>query len=205
MPLSRKPSSRKTSRKCPPELVMAPSATPSPSAASHGTTDSEAIDLTAEVESIPINIAGPLIKLSCIWNNTHIDFCIVDGKNGWKCKWCGMVFKTRHSTRAMWHLLKIGGNGIATCKAIIPIDWLNQYMSLYQHNLGRLVSRKQVVANTFDHVVERQKDAVEALSKKRFTSLSYSTPVPLGSYQKKRRIRLGETPYNQPSIETAVD
>ena len=116
-----------------------------------------------------------------------------------------MVFKTRHSTRAMWHLLKIGGNGIATCKAVIPIDRLNQYMSLYQHNLGRLVSRKQVVANTIDHVVERQKDAVDALSKKRFTSVSYSTPVPLDTYQKKRRIRLGDTPYNQPSIETAVD
>ena len=102
-----------------------------------------------------------------------------------------MVFKTRHSTRATWHLLKIGGNGIATCNAIIPSDHLNQYMNLYQHNLGRLITRKQVAADTINHVVERQKDAAEALSKNVFCNLRYSTPLPLGTYQKKRRTRLG--------------
>ena len=191
--------------------------TPSPSVASHSSTDSDPIDLTAEDLSGTFTVASSGGSLSCIWDDDHIEFCMVEGKNGWKCKWCGKLFKTRHSTRAMWHLLKIAGNGIATCKSIIPDERLNQYLRLYKHNIGRMVSRKRALVATIDHVVERQTDAVTALAAKSgrrnfnpaphlpppLTSGS-PTPLPSVTYSKKRRVRLGAMPYNQPSIETSI-
>ena len=81
---------------------------------------------------------------------------------------------------------------------------------LYKHNLGRVYIRKRAVANNIDHVVERQQEAVLALSNKKgqrnisFTPSPLSTTLSLGIAQKKRRIRLGFHPSNQPSIESSV-
>jgi len=208
MPSSTKPSSRKS----PPELLIKACTTTSPSAATHCSTVSTLtapIDLTTENGSGPDSLSFSGGTLTCIWDDNYIEFCIVEGKKGWKCKWCGKLFKTRHSTRALWHLLKIAGNGIATCKSIIPDERLNQYLRLYTHNIGRMACRKRDLTTIIDSVVERQNDAVTALSTRKARrkvdpSTHSATPLPVGVYIKKRCVRLGANPYNQPSIETSI-
>ena len=81
------------SRKSPLELLIPAAATPSPSAASHGSTDSEPIDLTTEDLSGAATMEFTGGTLSCIWDNDRIEFFMVEGENGWKCKWCGKLFK----------------------------------------------------------------------------------------------------------------
>jgi len=77
--------------------------------------DEEAtIDLTSDRASVS--------KLNHIWDAYHIEDTIIDGVAGWMCKWCGKPFKKKHGTRVLWHLLKIKGQGIAVCLAIIPQD-----------------------------------------------------------------------------------
>ena len=68
--------------KSPPELLIPASATPSPSAASHGFTDSESIDLSTEDLSGAATLEFSGGTLSCIWDDNHIEFCMVEGKMG---------------------------------------------------------------------------------------------------------------------------
>ena len=98
-----------SARKSPPELLLATHSTPSPSAVRLGSSNPEVLDLTEDANgAATLGVSGT--RLTCIWNEDYIEFCIVQGNKGWKCKWCGKLVKTRHSTRALWHLLKIAGN-----------------------------------------------------------------------------------------------
>ena len=85
-------------RKSPQELLIQASATPLPSTVS---TDSEVFDLTAVDVGGVTTLIFTGVSLSCIWDDGHIQPCIVEGKKGWKCKWCGKFFNTRHSVRAL--------------------------------------------------------------------------------------------------------
>jgi len=90
-------------------------------------------------------------------------------------------------------LHKIAGNGIVTCKSLIPTERLNQYLRLYKHNIGRILSRKRAIVATIDRIMERQTDAVTALAAKKVRrnfcpSPHLPTPLPLGTYLKKRRV-----------------
>ena len=79
MPSSTKPSSRKS----PPELLIAACTTPSPSVASHGSTDSteaEPIDLATDNVSGAASLSFSGGTLTCILDDDHIEFCIVDKK-----------------------------------------------------------------------------------------------------------------------------
>ena len=62
-----------------------------------------------------------------IWNDKHVKL-LDDG--GWKCLWCKKIFKFWHATRALCHLLKLKGNHVAICKAIIPVANLEHYHSM---------------------------------------------------------------------------
>ena len=56
----------------------------------------------------------------------------VNGKEGWECQWCGLLFKpTRHATRALRHVLKLKGGDIAICKAVISARYQDRYQALY--------------------------------------------------------------------------
>ena len=54
-----------------------------------------------------------------IWNDKYVKL-LDDG--GWKCLWCKKIFQFRHATRALCHFLKLKGNHVAICKAIIPVS-----------------------------------------------------------------------------------
>ena len=62
-----------------------------------------------------------------IWNDKHVKV-LDDG--GWKCLWCKKIFKFSHATRALCHFLKLKGNHVAICKAIIPVANLEHYHSM---------------------------------------------------------------------------
>ena len=62
-----------------------------------------------------------------IWNDKYVKL-LDDG--GWKCLWCKKIFKFRHATRALCHFLKLKGNHVAICKAIIPVANLEHYHSM---------------------------------------------------------------------------
>ena len=172
--------------------------------------DEEAtIDLTSDRASVS--------KLNHIWDAYHIEDTIIDGVAGWMCKWCGKPFKRKHGTRVLWHLLKIKGQGIAVCLAIIPQDYITLYQELYNRNVGRAHARVQFKADNEAFVVDRQQDAVASMTAKCAAkasgcahSSSRRTSNSLGfelSASKKRRVRLGFQPDKvaQSSIETAVN
>ena len=64
-----------------------------------------------------------LPTISTVWECVYINYKVVNGKDGWECQWCGLVFKPRHATRALRHVLKLKGGYIAICKASINVSY----------------------------------------------------------------------------------
>ena len=62
-----------------------------------------------------------LPTISTVWECAYINYKVVNSKDGWECQWCGLVFKPRHATRALRHVLKLKGGDIAICKAGISV------------------------------------------------------------------------------------
>ena len=195
------------------ELVIA---SPSSSITTSSTaSEAPTIDLTADTQS----------PLKRIWDDSHIVKTLVDGKECWECKWCSKVFKPRHATRVLWHLMKIPGNGIVVCNAIIPELNLKRYVDLYTSNVGRASARVDRLLTREDFVVERQQAAVAELTAKRLPVVNCAGPLPgainvddshsplvanrlgFAPARKKQRIRIGFAPETrlQPSIEAAVN
>ena len=50
-----------------------------------------------------------LPALGSVFECDHINPKILDGKDGWECRWCGHFFSPWHSARASKHVLKIKG------------------------------------------------------------------------------------------------
>jgi len=60
-----------------------------------------AIDLCCdEVEE------AQLPAISTVWECAYINWNDVNGKDGWECQWCRLIFKPMHAPRAMRHVLK---------------------------------------------------------------------------------------------------
>jgi len=126
--------------------------------------DEEPIDLTSEVAGSDL---VPVSKLKHIWDAQHIESCTIDGVDGWKCLWCCKPFKRKRSTRVLWHLLKIGGQGIATCLALIPEEHLSMYCDLYNRNVGRAHARVKAKNDNNDYVGKRHHTTVSSMTAKR--------------------------------------
>ena len=97
----------------------------------------------------------PLKPLKSIWDDEKMNRSVVDGKDGWICGWCDKFFKPFHDTRAVWHLLKLKGMGIAVCKAVIPEANLKLYMALYDCTNRKGLAIKRGCQNVMDMVVRR--------------------------------------------------
>ena len=110
------------------------------------------IDLTSDVAGSEL---VPPSNLKHIWDAHHIESYTIDGVAGWKCKWCGKPFKRKHATSVLWYLLKISGQDIAVCLAIIPQDYIAIYQELYIRNIGRAHARFRSKSDNKACVVER--------------------------------------------------
>jgi len=87
-----------------------------------------------------------------IWSDKYgIKVACKVGKQGWQCGWCNRVFSTLHSMRVVYHILKIKGNNIATCHAMIPEEHQKHYQSIRDKSISNNSIRAKV------------KDAIEEL------------------------------------------
>ena len=69
------------------------------------------------------------------------------------------TIRTRHSTRALCHFLKIRGNHIAICKAVIPSNWLERYCSMRKRSTHLISAHKRVNVDQEEFVSGRQEAA----------------------------------------------
>ena len=127
------------------------------------------VDLTSDVAGSKL---VPPSNLKHIWDAHHIESYTIGGVAGWKCKWCGKPFKRKHGTRVLWHHLKISGQGIAVCLAIIPQDYISIYQELYNRNIGRAHARFKSKSDNEACIADRQHDAVSSISAKRAVKTS---------------------------------
>ena len=116
--------------------------------------------------------------LGSVYECNKITLQVVNGKDGWECGWCGKFYSPRHATRALKHLLKIKKGDIATCKAIIPPEYLARYQQLHGHNGDRIESSKRCSDQIDLTVASVQDSAVNTLLQKRGGGFSVSTYSP---------------------------
>ena len=116
--------------------------------------------------------------LGSVYECNKITLRVVNGKDGWECGWCGKFYAPRHATRALKHLLKIKKGDIATCKAIIPPEYLARYQQLHGHNGNRIESSKQCSEQIDLSVASAQDSAVNTLLQKRGGGFSVSNYSP---------------------------
>ena len=75
-----------------------------------------------------------------IWSDKY--FKLLDN-DGWKCLRCKKIFKFRNATRALCHFLKLKGNHVAICKAIIPVANLENYHSMRKEGTDLTAANKR--------------------------------------------------------------
>jgi hypothetical protein len=121
-----------------------------------------------------------LLSLKSVFDCSYIKIKAVnDGKDGWKCGWCGKNFAPRHASRALQHVLKIKGGNIAVCRAAILDKFLKRYQALYDSGRGRIESKKRSSNCMYESVALQQESAVGNLLKKRGVVVSGSVLSPL--------------------------
>ena len=116
------------------------------------TPDGEDDDVVELVET-------PLPPLKSVFDCPNIELCIVNGKSGWKCHWCGQSFTPVHATRAIAHLLKKKKCDIKVCMAIIPKPSLVQYEALFDASRQSKDARKCHHEFVMDNVDNDQRSA----------------------------------------------
>ena len=76
------------------------------------------------------------LTIDSVWNDRYVEKVVIaGGKQGWKCDWCNVTFKTKYATRIICRLLKIRRQHIAMCKAIIPAANTERYQGIQQKSL----------------------------------------------------------------------
>jgi hypothetical protein len=97
-----------------------------------------------------------------------------DGKDGWKCGWCGKIFAPRRASRALWHVMKMKGGNVAVCKAAILDKYLKRYQALYDSSREQIDSKKHSSKCMYQSVALHQEAAVGNLLRKRGVVVSGS-------------------------------
>ena len=118
----------------------------------------DAIALLGDNEA-PASVA---FVLNSVWDDRYVEkVAIARDNQGWKCGWCGVTFKTQHATYIIHHLLKIHGQHITLCKAIIPTADLERYQAFQQKSLGSASARKQARDDIEDFINNCQEVTTE--------------------------------------------
>jgi Zn-finger protein len=57
-------------------------------------------------------------SVSSVWDFDHIQRNgTAKGSQSWTCLWCNQTFKQWNATKVLYHLVKINGRNVRTCKA----------------------------------------------------------------------------------------
>ena len=105
----------------------------------------------------------PLPPLKSVFDCPNLELCIVNGKNGWKCLWCGESFTPVHATRAIANLLMKKKCNIQVFMAIIPKKYQVLYEALFDASRHPKDARKRHHEFVMDNVDNDQPSAVETL------------------------------------------
>ena len=71
-------------------------------------------------------------------------------KKQWKCLHCNKIMNGHHHTRLLYHVLKIAGNNMAGCTAVIPDKYRRRYQAIYDKSK----KRKDAIRAANDEVQE---------------------------------------------------
>jgi hypothetical protein len=121
-----------------------------------------------------------LPPLKSVFDCKHLQLRTVnDGKHGWECGWCGMIFSPGHASRALQYVLKIKKGNIAPCKATIPDRYCKRYLALLDSGKGRIKSKKRSNQSIDESVALQQESAVGNLLKKQGGVVVSGSALPL--------------------------
>ena len=170
--------------------------------------------LSATATTPPIDLTQTkevtLTRLKLVWHDDKVKDDKEDGKTGWRCLWCNKFSNPKHATRALCHLLKISGQGIAICKAIIPPLRLERYRALRDLGIASAECKKRGLEEVHDHVASRQLLAVAQLTVKRSKTSTGGAAASSNSLgfnaatKKHPYVKPNTHPSNQPSIVASV-
>ena len=81
------------------------------------------------------------ILLDVIWDDDKIEkYTDNNGKNQWKCLWCGQSYKQWNATKALYHVNKETGGDIRVCKST-KID--EAHKAAYRRLFNKLIERQK--------------------------------------------------------------
>jgi hypothetical protein len=93
------------------------------------------------------------ILLDVIWDDDKIEkYTDNNGKNQWKCLWCGQSYKQWNATKALYHVNKETGGDIRVCKST-KID--EAHKAAYRRLFNKLIERQ----NSQTHLKQGKKRA----------------------------------------------
>ena len=139
-----------------------------------------------------------------IWADQHVELL---PSGGWRCLWCHKEFKNRHVTRALCHFLKLKGNHISICRAIIPYADLDRYRALRKLYHNHVSAIKRTREGIEDFIDRRQESATNLLlqSKKKVIDLldddDDNSLAKSLTYSKKKQRRLSLI---QPAVDVSI-
>ena len=96
-------------------------------------------------ETPPSNAESVGKKLIVIWDDDKIEkYTETNGKQHWKCLWCGRTFQYWNATKALFHVNKESGGAVRSCSST-KID--DTHKAEYRRLFNKLTERKSSLAN----------------------------------------------------------
>ena len=109
------------------------------------TSDDEESGVLPVDETPPSNAESVGKSLTVIWDDDKIEkYTDTDGKQHWKCLWCGRTFQYWNATKALFHVNKESGGAVRSCSST-KID--DTHKAEYRRLFNKLTERKSSLAN----------------------------------------------------------
>jgi hypothetical protein len=122
--------------------------------------------------SVASESAASFPPLKVIWDCLMVERAVMAGKKAWSCNWCNKTFTPEHATRALKHVLKVTGCGVAVCGAIVKEPYLSRYQSLHEKQSNMTAASKRAADDIEESICSRQQSGIELLSSRREKGIS---------------------------------
>ena len=151
---------------------------------------STAVGAAIDVDADGNEEENALPPIQSIWED---EYCNKSGNGeSFQCKWCGFETRPPHAKQAKAHVAKIPGQGIQTCPASIPDNYLQRYRNLWDRDNAKTQASVNIRKRKEQLVEERQ---VSARCKHAFNfEVCYSNSL---SRQHSLLVESNSKPYHQ--------
>ena len=116
--------------------------------------------------------------------------------------WCSKVFRRRHTTRALCHVLKIKGNHISICKVIIPFGDLERYCSMQRNSTETVSMNQSITADKEEYIDLTQQSPIDLVLTKKGSTNNKRSHAELESFGITRTVMTGKK--RPPSIQSSI-